>query len=166
MIWSVVSFLFLALLGHVIGALFLYLGHRFVFHGSLGKLPILRHFKKLHLRHHRFSYSENRNEFLVIPIWGKTLILTSIGLVALVSPAVAFGLFTFALLYSHRHYAIHNEDNYSHFHFHHHHHHRKPKVNYSGVYPVIDRLFMTYEKPKKYKNRKMKRAAQNRTALS
>jgi len=160
------GFLLLVVSGHVLGALILYLAHRFVFHGNLGKLPVLSHFKKLHLKHHRFSYSDNRNEFLIIPIWGKATILFSIGLVGLFSPGLALGLFTFTLLYSHRHYAIHNEDNSSHFHFHHHHHHRKPKVNFSGVYPVIDRLFGTYETPKKYDARKKKRADQRRPALS
>lgn len=147
MLWTIGSFLIFAAIGHVMGAVILYASHRWIFHGKLGKLPLLREFKRLHLRHHRYSYSEHKNEFLVVPLWAKTIILSLIALVALIQPGLSLGLFTFALLYSHRHYAIHNEDNYSHFHFHHHYHHKKPNVNYSGVYPILDNVFGTHESP-------------------
>ena len=95
---GVLQFIFAVVVGHLTGALVLYLNHRFIFHGKLGRFPILRSMRKLHTLHHR-------------------------------------------------HRVAHNGDT-SGFARHHAYHHRKADVNFSGVYPVYDRIFFTYERPK------------------
>jgi sterol desaturase/sphingolipid hydroxylase (fatty acid hydroxylase superfamily) len=141
---SLLLFLFVAFIGHWFGAVVLYLSHRFIFHGKLGKLPVLKDFRRLHAKHHRHL---GENEHLFVPFWAKCAILSVIVAVAFVSPAFSAGLLSFSLLYSFRHFAIHNHDTTSRFHHHHHYHHVKANKNYSGVYPFLDKLFGTYEKP-------------------
>ena len=130
-------------LGHVAGAFFLYFNHRFVFHGSLGRLPILRNFRMLHSLHHKHSEAPGRNDFLKIPAWGLLLISLLLVALLLIDGWMGLGVISFALLYSYRHYSIHNGGRKTHFSVHHMIHHRFPKYNFSGVYPAIDKLFGT-----------------------
>ena len=107
------------LLGHVSGALILYLNHRFVFHGRLGKISFLRPGRLLHARHHAHAYDRRRNNYIKAPAWGLLAINSLILLSGLIIDWwFAIGLITFAVLYSRRHRAIHNEDVNSKFYFH------------------------------------------------
>jgi sterol desaturase/sphingolipid hydroxylase (fatty acid hydroxylase superfamily) len=145
---SVFHFLATAAIGHFVGALVLYLNHRFVFHGRLGKLPALKKMRRLHTLHHRHAFDDLANDYLVTPLWGQ-LSLSALFILSgiIVSPAFALGLFTFALVYAYRHRITHNGDQ-SRFALHHMHHHRKIDVNFAGVYPIFDRAFFTYESSK------------------
>tara|TARA_R110000824_G_scaffold218601_1_gene405318 strand:- start:698 stop:1150 length:453 start_codon:yes stop_codon:yes gene_type:complete len=137
-------------IGHIIAAIAVYLNHRFVFHGKLGRLPILRNTRKLHLKHHAHAYDDVRNEYFE-PLWVKVGFYLFISLVGtLFSWAFALGLFSFGLLYSYRHKNIHNADTSSYFSIHHRYHHVvDPRYNYSGIYPSIDYLFGTASTQKK-----------------
>ena len=57
-------------LGHILSALIVYLNHRFVFHGSLGRLPLFKASKYLHALHHAHAYDEERNNYFE-PLWVK-----------------------------------------------------------------------------------------------
>jgi len=133
-------------LGHIISALLVYFNHRFVFHGKLGKLPILSNLRLLHIEHHRHAYDEKRNEHFE-PIWVTLSLFSVIALVGLyINIPLACGMASFAAVYAYRHKRIHNKDKDSFFSIHHRYHHtRNAKRNFSGVYPVIDRIFGTYE---------------------
>ena len=142
---SVFYFLAIAALSHFVGALVLYLNHRFVFHGRLGKLPVLKKMWGLHALHHRHAFDDSADDYLVTPLWGK-LSLSALFILSgiIITPAFAVGLFSFALVYAYRHRITHHGDQ-SRFALHHMHHHRKINVNFAGVYPIFDRAFFTYE---------------------
>ena len=145
---SVFQFFIVATAGHFVAALVLYLNHRFIFHGKLGSLPFLRNMRRLHTLHHRHTFDDEVNQFLKTPLWGKlSLSLVFILSGFIISPAFGIGLFTFALAYAYRHRAAHNGD-VSRFALHHMGHHLKATVNFSGVYPLFDQIFFTYEDPK------------------
>ena len=131
-------------IGHVLASFGVYLNHRFVFHGKLGKLPFFKFTKRLHAMHHAHAYTDDRNDYFE-PLWLKIMLfalLCVIGVVVNIS--FALGLASFGLLYVYRHERIHNDDKTSRFSLHHQHHHTvNVKCNYSGVYPVIDYIFGT-----------------------
>ena len=122
----------------------MYLNHRFVFHGRLGRLPLLRKTRKLHILHHLHAYDHERN-YHFEPLWFKiSFYCFFVALGFFVSWPFALGLLSFALLYSYRHRNIHNDDKTSRFSAHHYYHHKlDSRKNFSGVYPVIDRVFKT-----------------------
>jgi len=145
---GIFNFIGWVFLGHLSGALVLYLNHRFVFHGRFGRLPLVRSMRKLHTHHHRHSFDDQVNTYLKTPAWGRvslTLLFLAAGII--VSPGFAAGLVTFAFVYAYRHRITHNGDT-SKFAIHHMHHHQKANVNFAGVYPIFDRIFFTYEEPK------------------
>jgi len=142
--WQILIACCLVVVGHLSGALVLYLNHRFVFHGKLETLPFFRMTSKLHMLHHKHTYSSNKNDYLKTPIWGKA----GIGALIIFSGIIigwffALGVWTFSLLYATRHYAIHNHDSSSRFYRHHDFHHRNIKYNFSGISPFVDRVFGT-----------------------
>ena len=122
----------------------MYLNHRFVFHGKLGRLPLLKKTRKLHIKHHLHAYDYERN-YHFEPLWFKILFycfFTALGF--FVNWPFALGLLSFALVYSYRHRSIHNNDKTSHFSTHHYYHHKlDSRKNFSGVYPVMDYIFGT-----------------------
>ena len=132
------------IVGHFTAAVAVYLNHRFVFHGFLGKLPVLRQLRKLHCLHHAHAYDNQRNNYFE-PIWVRALFFVVIGLFGFyLSWAFSFGLLTYGIFYYYRHKAIHNYDFTSNFSLHHEYHHKKnPFTNFSGIYPFIDRIFGT-----------------------
>lgn len=140
--------LFLFLVGHIFSSLLVYFNHRFVFHGKLGKLPVLSYLRKLHIEHHRHAYDDERNMHFE-PTWVTvTLLSVMVATGVFLNPYFALGMLSFAFLYAYRHKRIHNEDKTSVFSIHHRHHHtRNARKNFSGVYPVIDRIFGTYQTP-------------------
>lgn len=138
--------LVLFFVGHIFSAILVYLNHRFVFHGKLGKLPVLNKLRALHVEHHRHAYDDERNLHFE-PAWVTASLLIAIALVGtFVSLPFSIGLSSFAILYAYRHKRIHNKDTTSTFSIHHRHHHtRNARKNFSGVYPVVDRMFGTFE---------------------
>jgi len=141
---TLLGFLGLFITGHYIGALIVYLNHRFVFHGRLRRWPLLKGLARLHGLHHA-HHSDDFDRYIFVPMWGKLLLALSLFLVSLISLPLACGIGSFSLLYMHRHWAIHNGDNTSKFHKHHNMHHTtEPNKNYSGMYPFIDKIFGTY----------------------
>lgn len=137
-------------MGHFAAAIAVYLNHRFVFHGRLGKLPILRRLRKLHSLHHVHAYDEERNDFFE-PLWVRSLffvVITSIGY--LINWGFSFGVLSYGLFYYYKHKEIHNTDFTSAFSVHHAYHHKKnPFTNFSGIYPFIDKIFGTMAKQPK-----------------
>ena len=139
--------LVLLICGFFTGSLLFYLNHRFVAHGPLGRLPILRYMKRMHLKHHRYDYTENRNEHLLLPWWGKFLFFLTFLFIAVFSLFFALGIISYVVYYEWMHYKIHNEYRDSKCGKHHYIHHRKsPKHNFSGTMPFIDKIFGTYIK--------------------
>ena len=130
--------------GHVAAALAVYLNHRFIFHGRLGRLPILKKLTRLHKLHHAHAYDDKRNDYFE-PLWvSLSFYIGVIGIALIVSLPFALGILSFGLLYSTKHRRLHNKDESSASYRHHRHHHMKnPRSNFSGIYPFIDSLFRT-----------------------
>jgi sterol desaturase/sphingolipid hydroxylase (fatty acid hydroxylase superfamily) len=143
------SCLVLFLFGHLISAVAVYLNHRFLLHGRLGRLPILKKLKRLHALHHAHAYDEVRNDYFE-PAWVKAAFAVVLLGVCFISVSFSLGLLSFGLFYGYRHKSIHNTDLDSHFSIHHRHHHLvNPRCNYSGIYPSIDYIFGTAAKQQK-----------------
>jgi len=141
---NVFSAIFLIFAGHFLGALILYLNHRFVFHGKLGRLPVLSKIKRLHAMHHAHPDDIWMDEFIFVPVWARLIIATAVmAFGVFINAWVAIGVASFMLLYSYRHYEIHTRDRTSKFHNHHGVHHAISTHNFSGIYPFIDDIFGT-----------------------
>ena len=137
--------LFLLVLGHFTAAFLVYLNHRFVFHGKLGKIGPLKHIRKYHSLHHAHAWGNKMYYYILVPWWARILFLGIYAAISLVSVAFAVGLATFSAYYAYNHYAIHKKSHRGHSFYHHSLHHSDAKVNFSGMYPFIDRLFSTYK---------------------
>ena len=136
------SALLLLIAGHFFGAYMFYFFHRHIFHGSLGKYPILKEWKSIHTQHHRRPLDPGTFFF---PWWANLAIWTLAAGLLFVIPYFAVGLGSFFGYYAYMHRAAHvGADTRSGRH-HRSHHHGKPKANFSGAYPFIDRIFGTYE---------------------
>ena len=137
----------LGISGFFFTSLMFYLNHRFVGHGPLGKWPLLRHMRRMHLIHHKNDYNEKRNKHLFLPFWAKLLFLGVFLLISLISISFAVGYISYALYYEWLHHRMHNDDQAGSFSKHHYIHHRKSaRHNFSGTMPFIDKLFGTYYK--------------------
>ena len=133
-----------SVLGFFFTSLMFYLNHRFVGHGPLGKWPLLRHIRRLHLKHHKNDYNDSRDEHLVLPIWAKLAFLSVFGLISIISIPFAVGYITYVIYYGWLHYKIHNDDQTGYCSNHHYLHHRKSaRHNFSGTMPIIDKIFGT-----------------------
>ncbi len=138
------NIIFFIVVGHFVGAMILYLNHRFVFHGKLGRLPILSKIKKLHAMHHAHPDDIWMEEFIFVPIWARVIIASAVMAIGVfINAWIALGLVSFMILYSYRHYEIHTRDRSSKFYKHHSIHHAVPTHNFSGMYPFIDDIFST-----------------------
>ncbi len=142
-------FIFLFVSGFFFTSLMFYLNHRFVGHGKLGKLPLLKYIKKMHLIHHRNDYNEKRNNHLRLPTWSKALFFATYLLMCLISVPFASGYLLYVFYYEWLHFKMHNDDHTGWCSKHHFIHHRKSaRHNFSGTMPFIDKIFGTYyEKP-------------------
>ena len=137
--------LFLVVGGFFVTSLMFYLNHRFVGHGKLGKLPLLRYIRRMHMIHHRNDYNDKRNDHLLLPIGAKLLFLAAFILISFVSVSFAIGYIAYVFYYEWLHYKMHNDDQTGVCSRHHFIHHRKSaKHNFSGTMPLIDRIFGTY----------------------
>jgi len=137
-----ISALLLFGVGHFFGAYMFYFFHRYIFHGSLGKYPLLRQWSSIHIRHHKRPDDPGTFFF---PWWANLLIWSlAIGLF-FVTPVFAIGLASFFAYYAYRHRAAHMGADTRSGRHHRSHHRGKPSANFSGAYPFIDRLLGTYE---------------------
>jgi hypothetical protein len=137
--------LVLILVGHFIAAFIVYVNHRFVFHGRLGRFPLLRKIHLKHALHHAHTSGVSLKKHIFAPLWaqiGFTVLYACVGY--FVSASLMIGLISFSVYYAHTHLKIHTKKIRTHAYWHHRYHHRHPNVNFSGMYPFIDRLFSTY----------------------
>jgi sterol desaturase/sphingolipid hydroxylase (fatty acid hydroxylase superfamily) len=140
-------FALLAVAGFFFTSLLFYLNHRFVGHGRLGKWPLLKYIRKMHMIHHRNDYNEKRNDHLLLPIGAKALFLLAFLLICLVSFPFALGCLAYSLYYEWLHYKMHNDGQEGMCSRHHFIHHRKSaRHNFSGTMPFIDKIFGTHLK--------------------
>ena len=140
-------FIFLLVVGFFFTSLMFYLNHRFVGHGKLGKWPLLKHVRKMHMLHHRNDYNEKRNSYLRLPLWSKSLFFLVFLMISLISVPFAAGYLLYVFYYEWLHYRMHNDDQSSGCSKHHFIHHRKSaRHNFSGTMPLIDKIFGTYYK--------------------
>lgn len=140
-------FALLAVVGFFFTSLLFYLNHRFVGHGRLGKWPLLKYIRKMHMIHHRNDYNEKRNDHLLLPIGAKALFLLAFLLICLVSFPFALGCLAYSLYYEWLHYKMHNDGQEGMCSRHHFIHHRKSaRHNFSGTMPFIDKIFGTHLK--------------------
>lgn len=139
-------YLVLALSGHLSGALFFYFVHRYIFHGKLRKLRIFKKAARIHSLHHARPQDLENYRF---PKPIIALIAIFLFFVSYFSLSFGIGISSFFALYSLKHklahfgpetkWTLHHRD----------HHSVHPQRNFSGVYPIIDRIFGTqceYEK--------------------
>lgn len=136
----------LVICGFFFTSLMFYFNHRFIAHGPLGKWPLLRNMRRLHLTHHKNDYNEKRNDHLLLPFWAKLSFMVVFILISYyISFFFASGYIGYVLYYGWQHHKIHNHDRFSYCSKHHYIHHRKSiKHNFSGTMPFIDILFGTY----------------------
>ena len=103
-----ISAMFMFLLGHFVAALLVYLNHRFIFHGKLGRLPIIKHYTKFHTMHHAHAYDDKMEDHMFVPWWGQLLITSAILSTSLIFGWwFAFGVLSLSLYYMYKHLAIH-----------------------------------------------------------
>lgn len=139
---QIVSALLIIMLGHLIGAYIFYFFHRHIFHGRLGRLPVLRSMKKIHTLHHA-DPSDPGNFFF--PMWANVLIWSFTGALMFLSLPLALGIFSFFPVYSLRHRRAHEGSTATWAIHHMSHHMSKPMANFSGTYPFLDKVFGTHE---------------------
>lgn len=135
--------------GYCLAAVCWYLNHRFVFHGTLGKLPLLKQFARTHSQHHQFAYKGDIDRYIFVPDWGHLLLFAISSPLLLISPMLWSGACAFACFYNMQHYAMHYGQRQSTRGSHHEFHHSvNPGVNFSGIHPIIDRVFGTFQESK------------------
>lgn len=138
---TTLNFALFLLVGHFFGAYMFYFFHRYIFHGSLGKYPVLKQWRRIHTQHH--GSPEDPGAFF-FPWWANLSIWLFAGLLSLVSIGFSLGLISFFIFYAFKHRAAHlGAKTFSGKH-HRYHHYGKPSANFSGAYPFIDKLFGTY----------------------
>ena len=136
------SALLLLVAGHFLGAYMFYFFHRYIFHGPLGRYPLLKRWKAIHTLHH--GKPDDPGTFF-FPWWANTAIwLLAAGLFFMI-PALAIGLASFFAYFAYRHRAAHTGSNTRSGRHHRSHHYGRSAANFSGAYPFIDKLFGTYE---------------------
>ena len=139
---EIMSALLLFAVGHFYGAYMFYFFHRYIFHGPLGRYPLLRQWRAIHANHHR---NPNDPGTFFFPWWVNLTIWALAAGLFFVAPAFSLGLVSFFAYYAYRHRAAHVGANTRSGRHHRSHHYGKPSANFSGAYPFIDRIFGTYE---------------------
>ena len=139
---KLMSALLLFGVGHFFGAYMFYFFHRYIFHGPLGKYPILRSWRARHTEHHRRPADPGRFFF---PWWVNLTIWALAAGVFFISHSLGLGLATFFAYYAYRHQAAHAGSDTRSGRHHRSHHYGRPNANFSGAYPFIDRIFGTYK---------------------
>lgn len=141
----ILQVLFLLIIGHFTAALLVYLNHRFVFHGKLGTKGPLKFIRRYHTLHHAHPKGERVYDHIYMPVWARVMFVAIYVGISFVSFPFALGMLTFSIYYGYNHLAIHEKKHRNHSYFHHTLHHKDPTVNFSGMYPFIDKLFSTYK---------------------
>lgn len=142
--FQVLGWMALFATGYSLAAIMWYMNHRFILHGRLGDYSGFKYFKRLHSLHHIHAYDKYKNDYIVVPWWAHMFIASVSIPFFLLSTPLWLGMCLFPLVYTWRHYKIHNEDKTSsYYRMHAVHHTINPFVNYSGVHPVVDSLFGT-----------------------
>ena len=139
---EIMSALLLFGVGHFFGAYMFYFFHRYIFHGALGRYPLLRQWREIHTQHHLKPHDPGTFFF---PWWANITIWTLAAGLFFIIPALAIGMGSFFGLYAYRHRAAHVGVNTVSGRHHRSHHYGKPTANFSGAYPFVDKLFGTYE---------------------
>ena len=139
---DILLILLTAALGHLAGAYSFYFFHRYIFHGPLGRYPVLREWRAMHTRHH--ARPDDPGAFF-FPWWANLIIWTIAAGMVWIVPAFGIGLFSFFGLYAHRHRLAHSGGKTRQSIHHMNHHTSSPRVNFSGPYPILDKVLGTYE---------------------
>ena len=137
---SFLTFSVLFLGGHFFAALLFYFFHRAIFHGPLGKWPVLKRWAAIHTAHH--GNPEDPGAFF-FPWWANLAIWALAGLLMLAAPGFGLGMFSFFALYAYRHRQAHLGSSSTWARHHQSHHFAAPRANFSGTYPFIDKIFGT-----------------------
>lgn len=137
-----ITSLALATAGHFSAALLFYFFHRCIFHGPLGKWPVLKKWAAIHAAHHRSPHDPGAFFF---PWWANTIIWALTVALCFASLAFGVGMLSFFVLYSYRHRAAHLGSRKRWARHHLTHHYAAPNSNFSGSYPFIDKLFNTHQ---------------------
>jgi sterol desaturase/sphingolipid hydroxylase (fatty acid hydroxylase superfamily) len=159
--------LFLFAVGYAVTALTYYGNHRFIFHGKPPKWTprkikrLHKWYSKFHMQHHLNAFpnddgtTKNVEEYLRVPFFAKVLASITLGCISFLSLSLAAGILAFFIAYGIRHGTIHGinvigfkplkkDDKYYRHHMSHHTTGNWNKFNFSGVHPIIDRVFGTY----------------------
>ena len=139
---EIMSALLLFAVGHFYGAYMFYFFHRYIFHGPLGRYPLLRQWRAIHANHHR---NPNDPGTFFFPWWVNLTIWALAAGLFFVAPAFSLGLVSFFAYYAYRHRAAHVGANTRSGRHHRSHHYGNPNANFSGAYPFIDKIFGTYK---------------------
>ena len=141
-IFPMITSIALAGAGHLFAALLFYFFHRCIFHGPLGRWPILRNWAAIHTAHPR---APDEPGAFFFPWWANVAVWAFAGVLFALHPAFGAGMFSFFALYAYRHrrahlgsksrWAVHHQS----------HHYVVPRANFSGTWPVLDRVFGSYE---------------------
>ena len=142
MLSPIVYWFALFAVGHVFAAMMFYSFHRFIFHGPLGKLPVLRDLKARHTAHHAGPEDPGRFFF---PWWANAIIWAGAAVMLWALPALGIGLFSFFGIYAYRHRRAHLGTDSRWAHHHMSHHFSDPRSNFSGTYPIFDKLLGTHK---------------------
>ena len=137
---EIAKIILLLIAGHCLGSLIFYCTHRFIFHGNLGKLPILKMLRKIHTIHHANPHDLEKAFF---PSWSKPIIGAVMIGVGILNLPLAIGVCSFFPVYAYRHWKAHNGSD-AHWARHHMSHHlENPRANFGGIYPIVDVIFRT-----------------------
>ena len=101
---NTISALLFFMIGHFFGAYMFYFFHRYIFHGSLGKYPLLKQWRLIHTKHHR---NPNDPGSFFFPWWANLAIWTLAAGLLFVIPYFAVGLGSFFGYYAYMHRAAH-----------------------------------------------------------
>ncbi len=140
MFLNTLQVLLLVFAGHCFGALLFYFVHRFIFHGNLGKLPLLKLLRRIHTQHHAKPHNLEKAFF---PNWSKPIIVLAMLIVGFANIYFAIGVSSFFPVYAYRHWKAHNGSKAYWARHHMTHHLKHPNKNFGGIYPIIDSLFRT-----------------------
>lgn len=137
--------LILFVFGHLLMSLFFYCNHRFIFHGKLGKLPLLRSWRRVHTNHHRDYFGSDKKKAVgLLPIWGWGLFIAACFSFGFLNPWLAAGLFSYVITYEIAHSMAHLDPKRFRWTWMHHlHHHKNVKKNFASIYVFWDKMFRT-----------------------
>lgn len=129
--------------GHIFSVFMLYFNHRFILHGFLGKMKLLKRARYLHALHHKNAYTER--ESIRTPISITVILAVMICIVMKLQIFCGLGIASAWLYYEVMHNWLHGGGRFTKLGRLHETHHRRPHKNFSGIHPWLDVLFGTAE---------------------